>query len=187
MLYTTPKFSPCPISSPFVIFRVKEAFWDADVLYFQPLVLQEEVLLSGPAGGWILQPQLLQGWEYLQRSQRNYLPRLVHGCGSGKRLLKLLPTLWRGSRHFLMDQTKCLSSFRIAKCAGSPSSWRCRIRAHTCWLQTVKQRWRSGSPSSTRSSTAASNRPCRRRGTGTCTTVCSLRRLFPLFDVLHLP
>lgn len=67
-----------------------------------------------------------------------------------------------------------LLSSRTAKCAGLPLSWRCRIRAHSFWRQTVKQRWRSGSPPWTRFSTAALNRPCRRRGMATCMTVCVL-------------
>lgn len=62
-------------------------------------------------------------------------------------------------------------AFRTAKCAGSPSNWRCRTRAPSCWLQTAKRRWTSGSARWTRFSTAALSRPCKRRGTGTCTTV----------------
>lgn len=51
-------------------------------------------------------------------------------------------------------------------------SWRCRIRAPTCWLQTVKERWRIGSTHSTKSCTAALRLLCRKRGTETFMMVC---------------
>lgn len=58
---TLPLSFPMPHLHPYGISRFKEAFWDVKILYSHPLVLQEEVLLSGSAGRWILQPQLLQG------------------------------------------------------------------------------------------------------------------------------
>lgn len=47
-------------------------------------VFQEEVFPPNPAGWWLLQPELLQGWEDLQRTQRNHIPGLLYGCCSGK-------------------------------------------------------------------------------------------------------
>lgn len=86
MLFMLPLSFPMPHLQPHGIFRVKEAIWDSlYVLYFHPLVLQEEVLPSGSAGRWILQPQLLQRREHLQGTQRNHLPWLMHGGCSGKR------------------------------------------------------------------------------------------------------
>lgn len=69
-----------------------------------------------------------------------------------------------------------LCACRTTRSAGSPSSWRCRIRAPTCWRRRAKGRWRIGSTRSTRSCTAALRSPCRRRGTGTFTTVRHVRR-----------
>lgn len=80
-----------------------------------------------------------------------------------------------------------LWSFRTVKCAGLPLSWRCRIKAHTCWRRTAKQRWRNGSARSTRSSTAALNRPCRRRGTEICTTVCACVHVQLYLHLCYLP
>lgn len=90
---------PMPHLHPRGIFGEKEAIWDVNILYFHPPVLQEEILPSGPAGRWILQPQLLQGREHLQGTQRNHLPWLMHGGCSGKgphalRPLKPQHTVW---------------------------------------------------------------------------------------------
>lgn len=46
-------------------------------------VVQEEVLPSNPARGWLLQSELLQRREDLQRAQRNHFLGLLYGCGSG--------------------------------------------------------------------------------------------------------
>lgn len=46
-------------------------------------VIQEEVFPSDPARGRLVQSELLQRREDLQRAQRNHLPGLLHGCGSG--------------------------------------------------------------------------------------------------------
>lgn len=74
------------------------------------------------------------------------------------------------SPFFLLSLLLC--GCRTTRSGGSPSSWRCRTRARTCWLLTVRPRWRIGSTRSTRSCTAALRSPCRRRGTETFTTVC---------------
>lgn len=74
------------------------------------------------------------------------------------------------SPFFLLSLLLC--GRRTTRSGGSPSSWRCRTRARTCWLQTARPRWRIGSTHSTRSCTAALRSPCRRRGTETFTTVC---------------
>lgn len=65
-----------------------------------------------------------------------------------------------------------LSVCRTVKCGVLRLSWRCRIKARIFWLQTVKERWMTGSAPSTRSSTAVLSSPCRRGGTENCTTVC---------------
>lgn len=83
LFHTCVKRSHAPISTLVVFLEDKEAFWDANMLCCHHPVLQEEVLPSGPAGRWILQPQLLQGREHLQGTQRNHLPRLMHGRCSG--------------------------------------------------------------------------------------------------------
>lgn len=80
----------------------------------------------------------------------------------------ICPTL---SPFFLLSLLLC--GCRTTRSGGLPSSWRCRTRARTCWLQTARLRWRTGSTHSTRSCTAASRSPCRRRGTETFTTVCA--------------
>lgn len=154
------------------IFKVRETWWNVNSLKFDFLVLQTEILLFDPAGRWILQPQLLQGWEHIQGTQRNHLPWLMHGRNSGSgpyapSFLNEWESCWILKKHVL-----CPLSFRTARSAGLPSSWRCRIRARSFWLRTVKLRWTSGSAHLTRSSTAALSRPCRRRGTEICTTVC---------------
>lgn len=74
------------------------------------------------------------------------------------------------SPFFLLSNLLC--GCRTTRSGGSPSSWRCRIRARTCWLQTARWRWRIGSTHSTKSCTVALRSPCRRRGTETCTMVC---------------
>lgn len=113
---------PCPISTLAVFLERKRPFGMLNSVYFHPLVLQEEVLPSGPAGRRILQPQLLQRREHLQGTQGNHLPRLMHGGRSGKgphtnspRPLKLLGKCMKSKFAFCFY-------FRTAKCVGLPSS-----------------------------------------------------------------
>lgn len=72
---------------------------------------------------------------------------------------------------FLSSDLLLACGGRTTRFGGLLLSWRCRIRAPTCWLRTAKERWRTGSTRSTKSCTAALRSPCRRRGTETFMTV----------------